>query len=317
MEYAAAGRTRVGWITRAKTSPLAASGPFRLEITMFADRLPPSRPCGALRKPQSNRFLCRCVKAPSGGVTFRARSRLSGCAASMARRIFARREMMRCDCQLPCDDQPCDADRACRGTGAGGQSWRRRRRSTPSPSIPTAPASPVLSRSIFPPATIPSWSMTFHSGSIPRRCGSRVRRTAELTIGAIDAKAPRAAPPVDLPDLDKRIEALKDQHDDLQGAIDCRQCAPQIRRALRRGLAGRNRRQGRGAPALGMARGLCRGIGGSRRRRHRGPRCRAQAARHRPRDFTAAIRPRHQATEQTAKCGSISPQPLRPRRSCG
>jgi uncharacterized protein (TIGR02231 family) len=43
---------------------------------------------------------------------------------------------------------------------------------------------------------------------------------AKLTIGAIDAKAPRAAPPVVIPDLDKRIEALKDQRDDLQGAID-------------------------------------------------------------------------------------------------
>jgi uncharacterized protein (TIGR02231 family) len=42
----------------------------------------------------------------------------------------------------------------------------------------------------------------------------------KLTIGAIDAKAPRAAPPVDLPELDKRIEALKDQRGDLQGAID-------------------------------------------------------------------------------------------------
>ncbi len=29
---------------------------------------------------------------------------------------------------------------------------------------------------------------------------------AEFTIGAIDAKPPRAAPPVDLPELDKRIE---------------------------------------------------------------------------------------------------------------
>src|SRR5882757_3557817 len=43
---------------------------------------------------------------------------------------------------------------------------------------------------------------------------------AKLTIGSIDAKAPRAAPPVNLPELDKRIEALKDQRADLQGAID-------------------------------------------------------------------------------------------------
>jgi uncharacterized protein (TIGR02231 family) len=42
----------------------------------------------------------------------------------------------------------------------------------------------------------------------------------KLTIGAIDAKPPRAAPPVNLPELDKRIEALKDERVNLQGAID-------------------------------------------------------------------------------------------------
>ena len=43
---------------------------------------------------------------------------------------------------------------------------------------------------------------------------------AKLTIGAIDAKPPRAAPPVNLPELDKRIEALKDERANLQGTID-------------------------------------------------------------------------------------------------
>jgi uncharacterized protein (TIGR02231 family) len=42
----------------------------------------------------------------------------------------------------------------------------------------------------------------------------------KLTIGAIDAKPPRAAPPVDLPVLDKRIEALKDQRNDLQDTMN-------------------------------------------------------------------------------------------------
>ena len=42
----------------------------------------------------------------------------------------------------------------------------------------------------------------------------------KLTIGAIDAKPPRAAPPVNLPELDKRIETLRDQRADLQGAIN-------------------------------------------------------------------------------------------------
>jgi uncharacterized protein (TIGR02231 family) len=40
-----------------------------------------------------------------------------------------------------------------------------------------------------------------------------------LTIGAIDTRPPRAAPPVNLPELDQRIEALKDERANLQGAI--------------------------------------------------------------------------------------------------
>ncbi|MCA1540878.1 mucoidy inhibitor MuiA family protein [Bradyrhizobium sp. NBAIM32] len=43
---------------------------------------------------------------------------------------------------------------------------------------------------------------------------------AKLTIGTIDARPPKAAPPVNQPELDKRIEALRDQRADLQGAID-------------------------------------------------------------------------------------------------
>ena len=43
---------------------------------------------------------------------------------------------------------------------------------------------------------------------------------AGLTIGAIDTRPPRAAPPVNLPELDKRIEALKDERANLAGAID-------------------------------------------------------------------------------------------------
>lgn len=43
---------------------------------------------------------------------------------------------------------------------------------------------------------------------------------AKLTIGTIDARPPRPAQPVNLPELDKRIEALRDQRADLQGMID-------------------------------------------------------------------------------------------------
>jgi uncharacterized protein (TIGR02231 family) len=42
---------------------------------------------------------------------------------------------------------------------------------------------------------------------------------AKLTIGAIDARPPRAAPPVNLSEIDKRIETLRDQRADLEGAI--------------------------------------------------------------------------------------------------
>jgi uncharacterized protein (TIGR02231 family) len=49
----------------------------------------------------------------------------------------------------------------------------------------------------------------------------RVEGEAEgkLTIGAIDAKPPRSAPPVNQSEIDKRIEALKDERGNLQGAI--------------------------------------------------------------------------------------------------
>ena len=42
---------------------------------------------------------------------------------------------------------------------------------------------------------------------------------AKLTIGAIDARPPRAVPPVNLSEIDKRIEALKDEHANFEGAI--------------------------------------------------------------------------------------------------
>jgi uncharacterized protein (TIGR02231 family) len=42
---------------------------------------------------------------------------------------------------------------------------------------------------------------------------------AKLVIGAVDAKPPRAAPPVNVPDIDKQIEALKDARADLDDAI--------------------------------------------------------------------------------------------------
>ncbi|WP_223969715.1 mucoidy inhibitor MuiA family protein [Bradyrhizobium sp. RD5-C2] len=42
---------------------------------------------------------------------------------------------------------------------------------------------------------------------------------AKLTIGAIDARHPHPVSPANLPEIDKRIEALRDQREDLQGMI--------------------------------------------------------------------------------------------------
>jgi uncharacterized protein (TIGR02231 family) len=42
---------------------------------------------------------------------------------------------------------------------------------------------------------------------------------AQLTIGAVDTRPPRAAPPVNLPDIDQRIEALKDERANLDDAV--------------------------------------------------------------------------------------------------
>ena len=139
---------------------------------------------------------------------------------------------------------------------------------------------------------------------------------AKLTIGAIDAKPPRAAPPVNLPELDKRIEALKDQRADLQGAINAAAARRKFAERFAESLARRHRRQGRGAPDRRMAHGLCRGRRGSRRRRHRDPRRRAQAARTRPRDRAAGIRPRR-SRRASSRSGSNSPQLPPPRRRCG
>ncbi|MBV9564609.1 MAG: mucoidy inhibitor MuiA family protein [Bradyrhizobium sp.] len=41
----------------------------------------------------------------------------------------------------------------------------------------------------------------------------------KLTVGAIDARAPKPVAPTNLPELDKRIEGLRDQRADLDGAV--------------------------------------------------------------------------------------------------
>ena len=86
----------------------------------------------------------------------------------------------------------------------------------------SVPATPLRRLTETPIEPVPSSlrlttkrGVTFTRPASPGRKGG-----AKLTIGAIDARPPRAAPPVNLPELDKRIEALKDERANLQGAID-------------------------------------------------------------------------------------------------
>jgi len=51
---------------------------------------------------------------------------------------------------------------------------------------------------------------------------------ARVTIGAIDADLPRAAPPANLPEIDQRIEKLRDQRAELDGAIAAAQARRQF-----------------------------------------------------------------------------------------
>ena len=55
--------------------------------------------------------------------------------------------------------------------------------------------------------------------SIHPRCGWRAKQAPDSPSGPSIPRPPRAAPPVNLPEIDKRIEALKDEHANLQGAI--------------------------------------------------------------------------------------------------
>ena len=121
---------------------------------------------------------------------------------------------------------------------------------------------------------------------------------SKLTIGAIDTRPPRAAPPVNLPELDRRIEALKDERANLQGAIAAatarRKFAERFAEASPAGIGDKGEarpiaewRTAFAAVAEEVASG---GFRHSRRR--------TQAARHRPGDLAAGIGPRGQAAGQ-------------------
>ncbi len=129
-----------------------------------------------------------------------------------------------------------------------------------------APASRGSSRSILPAGENSAVLKDFPLTLDPSSLRVEGEAGAKLTIGAIDAKPPRAAPPVNLPELDKRIEALKDERVNLQGAIDAATARRKFAERFADTVSGRDRRQGRGAADRRMARGLCRGRRGSRQR---------------------------------------------------
>ena len=213
-------------------------------------------------------------------------------------RTASRRETNAIDCQLSCHDQP----------GRGRGACRRRR----SRAADLDATSAVDAVTVYPDGASVTRVITL---DLPAGDNSAVLKDfpltldpsslrvegeagAKLTIGSIDAKPPRAAPPVNLPELDRRIEALKDRARRSAGRDQCRRGAAQIRRAFCGSLAGRDRRQGRGASDRRMAHRLCRRRRGSRCRGHRDPRCRTQAARARPRDRAAGIRQGAEAAGQ-------------------
>ncbi len=62
---------------------------------------------------------------------------------------------------------------------------------------------------------MPDFPQTLDPSSLRVQGESGVR----LVIGAVDSRTPRPVPPANLPDIDKRIQALRDQRAELDGAI--------------------------------------------------------------------------------------------------
>ena len=93
------------------------------------------------------------------------------------------------------------------------------RPSMPSPSIPMAPASPASSRSICRPATTRLVAEGFSADARSVVAAGRGRGGRKTHDRRDRCPAATPAPPVNLSELDKRIEALKDERANLQGAI--------------------------------------------------------------------------------------------------
>ena len=223
------------------------------------------------------------------------------------------------DCQRPRHDQP--LGRLC---------WRRLRRE-PARAADLDATSAVDAVTVYPDGASVTRVITLdlpagdnHTGAKdfpltldPSSLRVEGEAGAKLTIGAIDARPPRAAPPVNLPELDKRIEALKDERANLQGAIAAatarRKFAERFAEASPAGIGDK----GEARPIAEWRAAFAAVAEEVASRRYRDPRRRAQAARSRPRDRAARSRPRAASRRASSRSGSISPPPPRPRRRCG
>jgi len=133
----------------------------------------------------------------------------------------------------------------------------------------------------------------------------------KIVIGAIDARPPRAAPPVNLPEIDKRIEALKDERVNLDGAIAAanarRKFAERFAEASPAGLG----EKGEARPIAEWRLAFAAVADEGRRGGHRDPRSRAQAARYRSRGWHGWRRIARISRRASSKSASISPRPRR------
>src|SRR5882672_3502715 len=176
-------------------------------------------PADASRKPQSNRFLCRDVLS-LGAIGFSMRLVLPDDLRLCRRRVdICGREIM-----------PIVANRLVMTslivftTLAAMQAKAANVEATSAVDAVTVyPDGASVTRAIT--VDLPGGDITLVIKDFPLTLDPSSLRVegeagAKLTIGAIDTRPPRAAPPLNLPELDKRIEALKDERANLQGAID-------------------------------------------------------------------------------------------------
>ena len=139
---------------------------------------------------------------------------------------------------------------------------------------------------------------------------------AKLTIGAIDARPPRAAPPVNLPELDKRIEALNDERANLQGAIAAanarRKFAERFAETSPAGIGDKGE-----ARPIAEWRAAFAAVAEEIASADTAIRDAERKQRDIDREIARLESDRSQSRRASSKCGSTSPHLRRPRRRCG